>query len=172
MHQLIDAAVGLACDVTVPEFYNEWEPINKDAARPCDRYSLYTEFEKNPLLACAPDAGFLIEKGGHKKAFYLEVDRGTDSIKRICSKSRRGMPGYKPSNGIESISRRLPWKISRFLFVTTTDYRRDELAKRLADYEGKSLWKFACYRDVKPETLLFEPIWHGVDSEPHPLVKK
>ena len=172
MHQLIDKAVSLTDEVSIPAFYNEWEPINKDATRSCDQFSLYVEFEKNPPLVCAPDAGFLVEKDGHRKVFYLEIDRGTDSIKRICSKKPKGYARLQalkrhrkhfPAATVESFS---------VLFVTTTDYRRDELAKRLANYEGQSHWKFACYRDVKPETFLFEPIWRGFDSEPHSLVKR
>jgi hypothetical protein len=181
MHYLIDQAVAQSEVVSMPTWYNEWEPINKDAHKPSDLFSLYTVLDDKPPLSCAPDAGFLLAKSdGNRKAFYLEADRGTDSIKRISKKKPKGYAElakrkihrsrHFPDDEENNIygANRASFSI---LFVTTTKYRRDELVARAEKFEAKSLWKFACRDEVKPETFFCEPIWHAVDTEPHTLIR-
>ena len=170
MHRVVDLAVELSNDISMPEFYNEWEPINKDALKSNQRFSLYSEIQKEPSIVCAPDAGFLIEKGDRRKVFYMEIDRGTDSIKRICSKKPRGFARLQELNlHFEHFPTATVDEFS-VLFVTTTEYRRDSLLERFQDIGGNLLWKFATYSDVTPDSFFFKPVWRSVDTPPHTLV--
>ena len=178
MHHLVDQAVSLSDSVSMPTWYNEWEPINKDAHRPSDLFSLYTTLQDKPPISCAPDAGFLIENSdGKRKTFYLEADRGTDSIRRISKKKPKGYAGLFENkvhiNRHFRSDKENGTNVAKFaiLFVTTTKYRRDELVSRANNFQEKELWKFAWRDEVKPETFFYEPIWHGVDSAPQTLVK-
>ena len=57
------------------------------------------------------------------------------------------------------------------LMVTTTENRRDLLAKAIAEKPGAPLWRFACVADLTPEKFLSAPIWHRCDGQVVPLVK-
>ena len=169
VHRLLDLAVEFNDEIEMPEFYNEWEPINKDAVN-SNLFSLSCELQKEPRISCAPDAGFLIEKGGQKKVFYMEIDRGTDSVKRVCSKKPKG---YTRLQEINQHFRHFPAAtVSEFsvLFITTSEYRRNELVKGFQKLDGSSLWKFATYSDVTSNSFFVEPVWRGVNKTPHALL--
>ena len=171
MHVLVDNALELFGQLEMPTWYNEWEPINKDALNRNQLFSLYTELQNQPPISCAPDAGFLLEFKGHRKVFYLEVDRGTDSMKRIAKKKPKG---YAQMQNQNRHMKHFPGAtVPEFsvLFVTTTKYRRDELVRRAEDFEGKELWKFAWDGDVKPSSFFFDPIWHSVEQDRNSLVQ-
>ena len=168
MHCLVDRAVDRSDAVGLHRWYNEWQPINCEARRPSEHYSLYSEFGD---VICAPDAGFLIENRlGALKTFYCEMDRGNISLKRLISKKPGG---YNRNYELRTFTKHFPeTTISKFsvLFVTTTEHRRDELAKAAKKFDPHGLWKFACRKDVNAETLFFEPIWFGKEGEPHGLI--
>jgi hypothetical protein len=109
--------------------------------------------------------------GSARKVFYVEVDRGTDSIRRIASKKP---PGYALLETQERFIKHFPrtnLKTFSILFLTTTEYRRDELVRRAEKMEGKHLWKFAAYQDIDAESFFFKPVWRSVESDPHSLIE-
>jgi len=183
-HNIVDRAVEVSDLLRIPSWVNEWEVINKDVPNSKLHYTLHTVLRQEPPITCQPDAAFMVTCGELKKIFYVEVDRGTDSIRRIVSKKpsgyammvvqerfRKHFPKHDLSEaGFEGVS---------ILFITTTKYRRNELARSSQKFEATDLWKFACVKDVTPETFFFEPIWQshtsaaGPNSEgsPHPLIK-
>lgn len=168
LHYIVDQSINLADAAKIHSWYNEWEPINKDANRQSDLFSLYSDFNKS---SCAPDAGFLIEnKTGALKSFYLEADRGNDSLKRIISKKPNG---YNLMLESERHLKHFPTSTVpgfSILFVTTTEYRRDELVKSAANFDPHGLWKFAFKNDINPNTFFFGPVWHAADKDPHTLI--
>ena len=86
MHMLIDMAVSIDSAIELRSFYKEWETINKAQPNPKLHFSLHTTLRSDPPLSVSPDFGFLLESGSHRKVFYGEYDRATDSIRRIARK--------------------------------------------------------------------------------------
>jgi hypothetical protein len=131
-------------------WFNEWEPINKNAMRQSDLFSLYSEFDKT---SCAPDAGFLVENrtgalkskpGGYNRMFELQRH-----LKHFPAST---VPGFS------------------ILFVTTTEHRRDELVKSSAQFDPHRLWKFACRNDINADTFFFGSVWRAADKTAHALI--
>lgn len=168
LHQFVDKANKASDRFKLHEWYNEWEPINKDENRNSERYSIYSEFEK---VSCAPDAGFLLENRiGKQKVFYVEADRGTLSLKSVIKSKPRG---YDRLFELQQHAKHFPQTdVAKFsiLFVTTSEYRRDKLAKSADTFDPHGLWKFAWNRDVTPESFFVEPIWRGKNKTVTSLV--
>lgn len=169
-HHLVRSAAEHFDMVDVPKWYNEWEPINKETPNKSKQFSLYTVLRQEPALTCAPDAAFLASCAGHKKVFYIEVDRGTDSIKRIVSKkpegyatmaSQRHHLKHFPESTLVDFS---------VLFITTSEHRRDELARQLQGKNGCKLWKTACRDELNAETFFSEAVWRDSELTSMPLI--
>ncbi|MEM9941575.1 MAG: replication-relaxation family protein [Planctomycetota bacterium] len=156
--------------LSLHDWFNEWEPINKSEPKASKRFSLVTDFGKS---SCAPDAGFLIEnRSGAKKVFYVEVDRGTDSIRRIVSKKPNGYAKmYERDIHAQHFRDKTVADFS-VLFITTTEYRRDALTQKANSFKRNELWKFACRKDLSPDTFFSESVWHSANEEPHSLVQR
>ena len=108
---------------------------------------------------------------GHKKVFYLEQDRGTDSPRRIAA---RKTPGYAELARRQLHRRHFPettFADFSVLMVTTDLRRRDALRKNMHKKPGSELWLFASARDLRPETFLHESITVNCDGTAAPLVK-
>ncbi|MEL7499519.1 MAG: replication-relaxation family protein [Planctomycetota bacterium] len=169
-HYVVDRAVESSDLIQMPTWYNEWEVINKDVPNKKIHYTIHSVLRKQPSVTCQPDAAFLLSCGSARKVFYVEVDRGTDSIRRIASKKP---PGYAMMETQERFIKHFPQtnlKSFSVLFLTTTEYRRDELLKRAKDIDGKHLWKFATRREVDSDSFFFKPVWHAVDTDRHSLI--
>ena len=170
MHHIVDQAVE-ACDaIEVSKWLNEWETINKDVPNKALHFSLYSVLQQEPPLTCGPDAGFLVQCNGYRKVFYVEVDRGTDSIRRIA---RKKPPGYAAMEMQRRHLKHFPHStVNNFsvLFITTTEHRRDELTRRLREKERPELWKITTAKAATSESFFREPIWHSVHKEPHSLI--
>ncbi len=168
LHYLVDQANESSDRFTLHEWYNEWEPINKKIKRKSDRFSIYSEFEK---VSCAPDAGFLLEnRMGKKKVFYTEADRGTLSLKSIIKSKPTG---YDRAFELQQHVKHFPdTDVAKFsiLFVTTTEYRRDELAKSAETFDPHGLWRFAWKNDVTAESFFDAPIWLNNEQKKTALV--
>lgn len=170
LHYQVDQAVLQSDLLEMTTWYSEWETINKDVPNKKLHFSLHTVLRQEPALSCNPDAGFLLQCNGQKKVFYVEVDRGTDSIRRIA---RKKSPGYAamekqarhfkhfPNTNLESFS---------VLFVTTSEYRRDELMRRLANKESPHLWKAAWRGELTAENFIFDAVWRNAQQECSALI--
>ncbi len=169
-HYLADQAVGNSDLIKMPQWHNEWEVVNKDVPNKNLHFTIHSILRQEPTVVCQPDAAFLIECGRHRKVFYVEVDRGTDSIRRIVRKKPAGYAGMKqqcrhlkhfPTSTLDSFS---------VLFITTTEHRRDELIRRLSEKEGSHLWRAACRSEIEPETMFFKPVWRNEKQEAVSLI--
>lgn len=158
-HHIVRQAVEGSELLEMPNWFNEWETINKDEPQSQFHFSLFSPLREKPPLSCAPDAGFLIDCNGHRKVFYVEVDRGTDSIRRIASKKPPGYAAMEtqkrhlkhfPDSTLQSFS---------ILFITTTQHRRDDLASRLKDLDGHHLWRLAYRTELTSESFFHSPVW-------------
>ena len=170
-HLMIDKAIDLEAAVELLDFYSEWETINKDQTKKSLQFSLHTKLQEDPPLSMAPDFGFAIELAGYKKCFYGEWDTGLDSIRRI----QRKKPGGYFLGSKNNIHHKHFGECGKtsfsILFITTTEYRRDELARQIGQRDGAGLWRFATKSDLSPESFFRLPVWKNCDGEFVRLIK-
>lgn len=169
-HIAFDQAINLQNDVQLVDWINEWDTVNKDEADPALRFRLYTVIRESPRLVCAPDAAFLLSMGNHTAIYYLEQDRATSGVNRVAASKT---PGYV-ALAAQNLQRRhfhATVEGFRVLMVAPHPKRRDNLRKTIRGKPGADLWRFAAIEDMKPERVLFEPIWYPCEGDPVPLVK-
>src|SRR5207302_1151744 len=78
--------------VSVAEWLSEWSIAKPDEKEPEKRYKLYCKLGQK--LVCAPDAGFLLEKEGFRKVFYVEQHRDTTkNADRVAAQKCHGYAG-------------------------------------------------------------------------------
>ncbi|MDP9025377.1 MAG: replication-relaxation family protein [Candidatus Eremiobacteraeota bacterium] len=171
-HITLDQAVVRLPGVKVIEWISEWSIANAAETEPEYRYKLYTRLGQK--LVCAPDAAFLLQKDGFRKAFYLEQDRDTTkNAERVAAQKCHGFAALFERRA--HIGRHFPLaNVEKFtvLFVAPSTKRRDALRKAFAEKPAAWLYKFAAQPDLKPETFLTEPIWFPCCGEPDALVKE
>src|SRR5581483_802326 len=160
-HISLDRAVGQTDGVTVPKWYGEWDVVNPDERLPHKRFRLYTLLSETPKVVCVPDAGFVLDAHGAKRAFYLELDRDTTkNAERVAAQKFQGYFGLA--------ERRLHLRhfldadpeTFRVLTVAPTGKRRDALRKAVGQRKGSWLWWFASAEELKPETFLTGKVWY------------
>ena len=170
-HIALDKAIAGQTRVRLEGWLNEWDTANPDAAKPEERYRLYTLLREKPRLICAPDSAFLLAVGEHRKVFYLEQDRATTGVRQIVA---RKTPGYA-----EMAKRHLYLRhfadatVPNFtvLMVVPTAGRREALRKLFRGKPGAEHWKFAVVADLTPERFLYESVLYPCEGQPVPLVK-
>ncbi|TXT29813.1 MAG: Uncharacterized protein FD138_2379 [Planctomycetota bacterium] len=175
-HIAFDQAISLQTAdspyaVRVVEWLNEYDVVNPAETLPEKRFHLYTLLRSSPRLICAPDAALLLNARGHSKVFYLEEDRATTGVHQIAASKSQG---YAVLAEVSGHRRHFPQAtIDTFtvLMIAPTARRRDALRKAFREKQGAALWRFASVEDLKPERLLFEPIWYPCDGEPASLIK-
>ena len=170
-HIALDAALANQSDVTLDDWLNEWDIVNKDESAPEKRYRIYTLINESPRLVCAPDAAFLLAARGHFKVLYLEQDRSTSGVAQIAASKT---PGYTVMAERQLHRRHFPHTtLNAFsvLMIAPSERRRDALKKAIREKPGAALWRFASASDLTPENFLFAPIFHPCDGEPLPLIK-
>jgi hypothetical protein len=170
-HLTLDSAIARQSAVTVDDWINEWDIVNKDESAPEKRFRLFTLLRESPRLVCAPDSAFLLSVAGHRKAFYLEQDRNTSGVRQIAASKTQGyavMAHQKlhlrhfPTATVETFG---------VVMIAPTERRRDALRKAIADKPGATLWRFASATDLTPETFLHSSIFYPCVGERTALVK-
>lgn len=171
-HLTLDAALKRHPAVALTDWLNEWDVANKDESEPEKRFTLYTLLERSPRLVCAPDAGFVLEVNGHRKAFYLELDRGTVSGIRLAASRPRGYAALAARCGHRRHFPTVTVDPFAIVLIAPSTARRDNLRKELADKPGASLWKIAAVQDFTPDQAIAAPIYYPCGAgEPTPLVR-
>lgn len=171
-HMILDAALALHPHVKCRQFFNEWDVVNPEETEPQRRFRLYLLIHETPRLVCAPDAAFLLEMDGHRKAFYLEQDRNTSGTRQIAASKTKG---YSVMAEQALHRKHFPDEtigVFNVLMIAPDERRRDALRKAIRDKPGAELWKFACIGDVLPETLFHEPVFFPCIGDPKPLLKR
>jgi Replication-relaxation len=111
-----------------------------------------------------PDLVFALARGSAWRLFFLEADRGSESVQEIAQKQK----GYHyfqaapdPQNPPQRLWQRYgPARDFRVLFVTTTERRVEALRRQLEDLPGFELMNFAAIPEVQSRNVVSEPIWH------------
>lgn len=148
VHYLFDRAANDADEITIAQWINEWQPTF-DAAGSPNGFTLHTQFRESPPLSCSPDAAILLAVGGHKRVYYVEVDRGTSGARRVAASKT---PGYAELARVRGHRRHLPettFDDFNVLLITNSPNQRDRLQREVAkrtEHEPE-LWMF-CDREA------------------------
>jgi hypothetical protein len=171
LHMTVDTAVSLQTAVTLTGWFNEFDVVNKEAVNPAERYRLYTLLSTSPKkLCCIPDAAFSLSDGKYTKAYYLELETGSnDPGKAAAEKS----PGYAALAAQFLHRRHFPAALDRFAVLVFAPHAawRDALRRTFGRKESAHLYRFAALTEVTAEAFLTKPIFWPCDGEPVPLVK-
>lgn len=169
---LVHRAVAAQDVVTLPAYLNEFDIANPEAVEPERHYRLFTLIRKEPRLLCAPDGAFMLQAGPHRKAYYVELERGTNSPRKAAAEKS---PGYAAlAEKKLHRERHFPGALDAFnvLVVAPTPSWRDQLRREFGKKEGARLYKFAAWPELTPETFLGGPVWHPCAGEPDALLKR
>ena len=168
-HILFDAAIIGQTDVTLEAWHNEADVVNGSEPDTDQHFRLRTKFDNK--ITCLPDAGFLLNHGGQRTAFYLELERGDgDSGTGSRQLVERKGPGY-----VELARQRIHLKHFpgadefRVLLVVPHAARRDAVRhafeKKDAAKYRTDLWRFLALTDITADTLLNNEICYRCGSE-------
>lgn len=170
-HIVLDAAMAKQDEVSVDRFVTEWQIANPEEKAPEKKFTLFTILREQPRLVINPDAGFVLSTRGHKKVFFLEIDRGTSGVKQIAASKTPGFSELAkqkkhfklfPESNVEDFT---------VLNVVPTAFRIKILREAFQQKAGANLWKWVSVEDVSPEKLLFEAIIVDLEGNTRPLIK-
>ena len=170
-HIAIEQATTAHTDVSLTDWTNEWEVVNKDAARAA-QYSLQTVFRQTPPLSCSPDAGWLLGYGEHQIVFYLEQDRNTSGVKQIAASKCKGYAELANRNGHRKHFAATTLDRFRVLMVTTHHGRRKALARAIKGAERSDLWLFVCQDELTADNFPFGDVFYDCEGNAGPLIRK
>ena len=174
LHIMFDAAIAGQTDVTLEAWFNEGDVLNADDLDSANHYRLHTKLSDKPRVSCSPDAAFLLNHGGRRAAFYLELERG-DGHGGTGSRqlAERKCPGYVGvaerqiylnhfrADGIDGF---------HVLLIAPTSQRRDAIRRAFQQKEAAvfrtDLWRFAAHTDITPDTLLAREMWYPCGPGP------
>ena len=172
-HIAFDEAVKNDPDAKILEWFNEWDVVNKDESHPEKRYRLYALLREHPRLVCVPDAAMLFCYRGASKIFYLEQDRATSGVQQIANGKTAGYAAMAEGNMERRHFPQATVDGFSVLMVAPGAKRRDLLRAAIKTKPGAHLWRFAAVEDMRPEKILFDPIFFTCDDdEPKPLLRR
>lgn len=146
--------------------YFEHDVIS-DAREPDKRFRLYTLVcdDHGKRTVCVPDFAFEVIVGKYRRVYYGELERGTDTPKRVAAKKS---PGYAAMQ--DHFKSHFPdaqdWRV---LFVWPNAGLRDA-ARRAVDPAKSEMWLFAALPDITEE-FLHAPVIYTAADGPRPFIK-
>ncbi len=156
--------------------YLEHDMVNPREREASKRYKTYTVVRQDgkKQIVCVPDSCFEVivgQSGQYRRAYYVELERGTDAPRRVAAKKSPGYAGL-----FETDKWRLHFPHAdgfRVLCVATRGSRwRDELRSEFKGKPGAELWLFAAIQDLRPETFLHEQVLYGANDGPKPFLRR
>lgn len=170
-HITLDQAIKNETELTVADWVNEWDIVNKDESVPENRFRLFTLLNDQPRLVNSPDAAFVLSMLGHRKVYFLEQDRATSGVNQIASSKTQG---YSIMAERQLHREQFPQvNVSSFtiLMIAPTAQRRDALRRAIHGKPGSALWRFAAANELTPETFLRAPLFYPCEGDPSSLIK-
>jgi len=173
-HWVVDQAIASAEGVELGAWINEWQPVLDADGNPSG-FVLHTQLREAPHpLSCSPDAAFLLDMAGHRRVFYVEIDRGTTGARRIAASK---MKGYAELARKQVHRRHFPattFNDFSILFVTVDARHRDRVRKEVAKQTDQrpDLWLFAARDEFTPAKMLFEPVMHDHHGHVGALIER
>lgn len=137
-------------------------------------FKLYNEvthpFNKKRYVVY-PDARIILKGKGeyekHQKLYYLEVDRGTESLQRIKDK----VIGYNIYRKLNFFKK--DGKFDKFLLLiqTNSEKRAKNIRNELTDLEGSDLTWVTSVNKVNEKSIISEPIWEDYQLQKKSILK-
>lgn len=123
-----------------------------------------------------PDLVFALARGPAWRLFFLEADRGSESVQEIALK-QAGYFHLQEAADPDHPSQRLwqrygPVRDFRVLFVTTTARRVETLCRQLEGAPGFGLMAFANIHQLEAENAIFGRIWTVADGGRKSLLRE
>jgi hypothetical protein len=163
----LSAALAHQDRVSMPLWVNEWNKLRTDGV---GDYYLHTQFGGDKKLSCSPDLGFTLAMQGVSVPNYGEADLGSSSVEQVIARKHQGYHLMQAND--QWRERHFPGVTAdtfRVLVLTTSRWRRDRMAKLIADKPSADRWRFACWDDFRAESLLHELIWIDAGGNFRPL---
>ncbi|MCA0457114.1 MAG: replication-relaxation family protein [Chloroflexi bacterium] len=126
-----------------------------------DRVSIRTQPNKLQTVSLIPDSYFVLKTPFGLLNFFLEVDRGSETIGRFKSK----ILAYRMYHQSGAYKRRYQSNRMRILTVTTGVKRLENLKAATESVGGKHRFWFAHLDDITPDTILNQPVWYMAGEE-------
>jgi hypothetical protein len=168
LHILLDAAIAAQDRVKLSDLTFEHEVIDPSASDPAKKFKLYTQVSNEPKIPCVPDTGFVTTVSGRKRAFFTELETGSDSPARAVSFKHKGYA--------------LLHETRKFLdiFPDVTDFRvlcfcpytswRKTMQEQMKGKPGEALWLFLTTSEITAANFLHGDLAYKVESDkPIPL---
>ena len=153
-------AVREACSMKSELTLASWIPESEFSISP-DRITFKTISGSDDNRSIQPDGYFLVQKqaqSGLTKqfAFLLEIDMGSEDNPRFAREKVRPGIAYI---GSEQYAKRFGLQHGRYLVITTSERRIQNMKAQAERHGGKNLFYFTTFEKVKPESVLDEPVW-------------
>jgi len=163
-HIALDRAFASQSAVSMGAHYLEHDLIGP-------QQKLFTVVDDAKKTVCIPDFGFELLAGPHRRAYYLELERGTDSPQRVAAKKT---PGYQGLWESKRFQRHFPQATDfRVLCVAPNAEWRDRLRDAVKGHKGDQLWLFVSKTDVCPrEQFLFDSHVYTCKEGPRSFVNR
>lgn len=125
-----------------------------------DRVTIRLDTGKQKYVSLIPDSYFILSTPHGKSHCFLELDRGTMTVKRFKEKGFAYQQYYK--SGI--YQERYQTRSLRILTVTSSQNRAKNLLQAMNDLDGKQRFWFTTLEQVQNEPVLTAPIWQTPDK--------
>jgi len=109
-----------------------------------------------------PDGYFMLYTPNHVIRYLLEIDRSTEDNPRILRE--KIIPGLAYIK-TEAYEERFGHRSGRWLVVTTSEKRLENMLRQARRGKAKGLFYFTTYDQVRVDTLLHVPIWQRADRD-------
>lgn len=169
-HIQLDQAITQQNRVVLPELIFEHDLLDNAKHDASEKFRLNTIVQTSPRkIVCAPDSAFELQVDSYRRAYYVELERGSDTPVRAIAKKHQG---YFHLNQTEKYKLHFPQaQDMRVLFIAPTSSWRDALKKAAADKPGAELYLFLSLEDVSPDSILHGEIVYSCTDGPKPLVR-
>lgn len=145
---------------------DEWQDETVFRARP-DYVLLADKAGRQRQKPVFPDGYFVLTTPLGKSRFFLELDRGTEPLGKVSPQ----IAVYEQYVTSGQYQARFKARSLRILIVTTSERRLESLKRVVAKVGGDGKYWFTTLDKVKAETVLTEPIWQRLGTNPvQPLI--
>ena len=162
----VRVAVAKACQDTAGFALVRWQGEN-ELKGDYDRVTIESDTGRKVNVSLIPDSYFVLQTPKGVAHFFLELDRGTMTVKRFKSK----ILAYQAYYASGAYQRRYDTRSLRILTVTSSTKRAEHLKQMTELVGGKQRYWFSTLDQLAPETVLERPIWQvATQTEAQPLV--
>ena len=154
----VNHALALHPEITPGMWVNE-----KTITRWADEVTFVQPNGRKAEKRFSPDGFFMVRRPRKQRideeevfAFLVEIDKGTHSNPAFADE--KVYPGIAYLNS-PVYEKRYGVRFGRFLVVTTGGKRLEHMLQQTARIRGGEVFYFTTFAQVKPETVLTDPIW-------------